>query len=277
MIALWRNATTLPVDAQALQPGMSARDLARARLLVGNAHVEAGELFAFSSDGSDDLRVVGDVRRVARLGQGMQGGRLVIDGHVGPFLGAEMRGGRILAQRDTGSWAGCEMRGGEIEIGGSTGDFLGGAYPGSRLGMRDGTIVVRGAAGADVGLSMRRGLIAVRRFVGENAGRGMVAGTIYVGEGAGPGVGTGMKRGTILIAKPSGVGILPTFVRAVVDRPPFVAIYLRHLASRGFSVSPTGRWMRYNGDLACGGQGEVYLSADAPPESLGIHDWSKAH
>ena len=149
-----------------------------------------------------------------------------------------------------------------MTIHGDAGDFLGGAYPGARLGMRDGVILVQGNAADSVGLGMRRGLIAVSGMVGNTPGHGLIAGTIVVGGGTGMGVGTGMKRGSVLLL--GGVGqqaLLPSFYPSGLDRPPFLGIYLRQLREWGFGtgeVPLSGRFLRYNGDLATGGQGEIW-------------------
>jgi formylmethanofuran dehydrogenase subunit C len=242
--------TRLAVDAERLRPdllrGSSAREVAAVELPVGNQRVEAGELFTIEgSEVSEALAFEGNLRGVARLGQGMTSGYLVIHGDAGPHLGAQLEGG---------------------VIDGDAGDWLGAAYPGSRLGMREGIILVRRSAGSDVGLSMRRGLIAVRGDVGETPGRGMVAGTLMLFGRTGIGPGTGMRRGTIVLFEPrdDDASVLPTFVASGHLRPVVLELYLRELEASGFPAPPSARstqLQRYNGDLADGGQGELYLAS----------------
>jgi formylmethanofuran dehydrogenase subunit C len=271
MTLRWKDVTRLAVDAERLRPdllrGSSAREVAAVELPVGNQRVEAGELFTIEgSEVSEALAFEGNLRGVARLGQGMTSGYLVIHGDAGPHLGAQLEGGVIDVHGSAGDWTGCEMRGGRIAIDGDAGDWLGAAYPGSRLGMREGIILVRRSAGSDVGLSMRRGLIAVRGDVGETPGRGMVAGTLMLFGRTGIGPGTGMRRGTIVLFEPrdDDASVLPTFVASGHLRPVVLELYLRELEASGFPAPPSARstqLQRYNGDLADGGQGELYLAS----------------
>lgn len=267
LVARWLGTTTLPVEAEALRPdrlaGLAASEAARLPVVVGNAAAELGELFRVEGDGSDATLVVeGDVGRVARIGQGMASGRLEVRGDAGRHLGAGMSGGEVEVSGSAGDWAGAAMRGGTLRIRGDAGDGLGAAYPGSRLGLREGLILVHGSAGRDAGLAMRRGLIAVAGGLGEGAGRGMVAGSLFAFGPVGRGAGSAMKRGTLALFGAVECDLLPTFSRAGRDRPPFLAIYLRHLLDRGFPVpdrARAGSVIRYNGDLAAGGQGEMVL------------------
>ena len=270
----WLGQTRVPVDLDGVLPTelsrLSAREIAARPVpgAVGNPACSLGDLFAIDGDAADEVvRFEGDLRGVARIGQGLGGGRIEIHGDVGPHLGARMSGGTIVVRGSADSWAGAEMRGGRLEIHGRAGRCLGGAYPGSRLGMREGVILVWGDAGDDVGLAQRRGLIAVSGRVGECPGRDLVAGTIVVGGSAGRGAGVGMKRGTIVLLQGESPGtILPSFVASGSDRPPFLNIYLRQLASWGFPLPEPalpGRFARYNGDLGAGGQGEIWVGPAA--------------
>jgi formylmethanofuran dehydrogenase subunit C len=266
----WLGTTRLPVEVDGVLPAslgnLSTSEIAQIQVPLGNRLCPLGELFEVGGDASDGvLRFEGDLRSVARIGQGLSSGRIDVDGDVGPHLGAGMSCGTIVVRGSTGPWAGAEMRGGRLEIHGKAGRFLGAAYPGSRLGMRDGVILVEGDAGDDVGMAMRRGLIAVSGCVGDNPGHDMVAGTVVIGGSAGQGAGVGMKRGSIVLLQGETPGaILPTFIASGTDRPPFLTIYLSKLRAWGFPVSEaasSARFARYNGDLAAGGQGEIWALA----------------
>ncbi len=261
----WRGPAGYPVEAEILRPdslaGIGPSEAAKLPVLVGNRMAELGELAALSGDPSEGhLIVEGDLRSVARVGQGMASGRLEVRGDVGPHFAAAMSGGVAEVSGSAGDWAGAEMRGGLLRIRGDAGDGLGAAYPGSRLGMREGVILVEGGAGHDAALAMRRGLIAVGGALGDCAGRGMVAGSLFAFGQVGIGAGSGMKRGTLALFGHDRPELLPTFALSGPDRPPFVAIYLASLQARGFPV-PTEAFAagfeRYNGDLAAGGQGEI--------------------
>ena len=265
----WLETTRLPVELDGLVPAdlasLSGDQVARRPVPVGNRSSELGELFAIRGDASDGvIRFEGDLRTVSRIGLGLSGGLIEIDGDVGPHLGAGMTGGSIHLRGSAGVWAGAGMRGGRLSIQGKAGNFLGGAYPGARLGMRDGVILVQGDAGDSVGLAMRRGLIAVSGNIGKTPGHGMVAGTLVVGGSTGVGAGFGMKRGSIILLGERGnADILPSFFPSGPDRPPFLAFYLRQLAAWGFPVREHDhlrQYLRYNGDLAAGGQGEIWVS-----------------
>lgn len=273
----WRGLTSLPVDGSPLSPsafrGLSADQVRRALLLVGNRKVELAELFDVRGDGESEdedggaprLTIEGDLRHVHGLARGMNGGVLAVEGDVGPELGAELAGGSIVVSGSAGDWAGAEMRGGLIHIKGNAGSFLGAAYPGSRLGMREGVVLVEGSVGDDAGILMRRGLIAVRGDAGGGLGRSMIAGTIIALGNAGPRLAAGMKRGTLVLpnlSEPPESILLPSFARAGAFSSPFLGLYERRLADWGFPILPAvsaAVLERYNGDLVVRGQGEVLV------------------
>ena len=70
-----------------------------------------------------------------------------------------------------------------------------------------------------------------------------------------------MKRGTLALFGPSP-RLLPTFAASGRDRPPFLTVYLRKLREWGVPVPDpafSGPVLRYNGDRAERGQGEILL------------------
>ncbi len=264
LLIRWTSTESTPVGGEALRPdtlAASALEAARLMLPVGNDSAPLGDLAEVSGEGYDGhLIVEGDLRRVSGLGRGMASGRLEIRGDVGPHLAAEMAGGEVELHGSAGDWAGAEMRGGLLRIRGDAGNWLGAAYPGSRLGVREGIILAHGSAGDAVGLGMRRGLIAVGEELGSGAGRGMIAGSVFGLGPVGPGAGLGMKRGTIALFGATERAVPPTFARAGRFEPPFLAIYLRRLAALGLPIPDRpAAVVRYNGDLAAGGLGEILL------------------
>ncbi len=266
----WKDATRLPIEGDRLRPevlvGTSPSSVRRTAIALGNTSAEVGELFDVEGDIADGhLILEGDLRPVRAIGAGSTAGRITVLGDVGPRAGLGMSGGALTIEGKAGPWAGAEMSGGLLRIDGDAGDGLGAALPGSPRGMTEGVILVGGKAGDDVGLAMRRGLIAVRGGLGVGAGRWMIAGSLFSFGPAGPMLGMGMRRGTItLFGQPDAFnpGLLPTFAASGRDRPAFMSIYLRQLASWGFEFPAAvlvGSFARYNGDRADRGQGEILI------------------
>ena len=263
-----RETPRSPVDAEAVSPdrlaGLGRTAIERLELWHGNRRTALGELFAVSGDGGPDLRVEGDLTRVAGLGAGMAGGRLTIAGHAGPHVGSGMRDGEIVVEGDAGDWAGAEMRGGRLIVRGSAGRRLGGAYAGSRAGMRGGEILVHGDAGAETGAGLRRGLVAVAGRVGEAAGLRALAGTIVALRALGAHPGAGMRRASIVAM--TAAALLPTYTLACSYHPPFLRLCLRRLKELGMPVTDdqiAGRYARWSGDRLELGRGEI-LILEAP-------------
>jgi formylmethanofuran dehydrogenase subunit C len=259
-----RAAPAAPVLAEALCPdrlaGLGRAEIERLELWHGNRRTAVGELFAVSGAGADDVRVDGDLARLAGLGAGMAGGRLTLAGAAGPHAGADMQGGELVVEGDAGDWAGAGMRGGRLVVRGSAGRRLGGAYAGSRAGMRGGEIIVHGDAGEEAGAGLRRGLIAVAGRVGEAAGLGALAGTIVALGALGARPGAGMRRASIVAT--TTAGLLPTYLPACTYRPPFVRLCLRRLRELGLPVTDEqieGPYTRWSGDGLELGRGEILI------------------
>jgi formylmethanofuran dehydrogenase subunit C len=259
-----REPPAVPVDAEAVSPdrlaGLSRAEIERLELWHGNRRTALGELFAVSGAGADDVRVEGELARVAGLGTGMAGGRLTLAGGAGPHTGAGMRGGELVVEGDAGDRAGAGMRGGRLVVRGSAGRGLGGAYAGARAGMRGGEIVVHGDAGEEAGAGLRRGLIAVGGRTGAAAGLRALAGTIVALGPLGAHPGAGMRRASIVAM--TGAALLPTYARACTYRPPFLRLCLRRLRALGLPVTDEqieGRYTRWSGDDLDLGRGEILI------------------
>lgn len=260
-----REAPAAPVDARALRPdrlaGLDAAAIERLELRQGNRPAAVGELFAVAGGrGSDDVRIEGDLARVAGLGAGMAGGRLTVGGDAGPHVGAGMRDGEIVVEGDAGEWAGGEMQGGRLVVRGSAGRRLGGAYAGSRAGMRGGEILVHGDAGDEAAAGLRRGVIAVAGRTGAAAGLSALAGTIVALGPLGAHPGAAMRRASIVaMTEPE---LLPTYARAVAYRPPFLRLLLRRVRELGLPVTDAqveGRYTRWSGDGLDLRRGEILI------------------
>jgi formylmethanofuran dehydrogenase subunit C len=261
VLALREPAT---VDADGIRPdtlaALSRAEIERLQLWHGNRPTPLGELFTVSGDGEQDVRVEGDLARVARLGAGMAGGRLTLAGSVGAHTGAGMRDGELVVEGDAGDWAGAEMRGGRLIVRGSAGRRAGGAYAGTRAGMRGGEILVHGDAGAEAGAGLRRGLIAVGGRLGPAAGLSALAGTLVALGGVAAHPGLGMRRASLIAM--TAVPLLPIYERACVYRPPYLRLYLRRLRSLGLPVAQSqidGRYARWAGDTLELRRGEILI------------------
>jgi formylmethanofuran dehydrogenase subunit C len=259
-----REPPAAPVLAEAVSPdrlaGRGRAEIERLELWHGNRRAALGELFAVSGEDGSDVRVEGDLTRVAGLGTGMTGGRLTLAGDAGPHVGAGMRDGEILVEGAAGDWAGAEMRGGRLVVRGSAGRRLGGAYAGSRAGMTGGEIVVHGDAGDEAGAGVRRGLVAVAGRVGDAAGLGALAGTIVALGALGAHPGAGMRRASIVAM--SAATLLPTYARACTYRPMFLRLCLRRLRELGLPVTDDqieGRYTRWSGDGVELMRGEILI------------------
>jgi formylmethanofuran dehydrogenase subunit C len=264
-----REAPAAPLNAEALSPdrlaGLSRAEIERIALRHGNRPATVGELFDVSGPGDEDVRVIGDLARVAGLGTGMSGGRLTIEGSAGPHVEAGMPDGELVVEGDAGDWAGAEMQGGRLLVRGSAGRALGGAYAGSRAGMEGGEILVHGDAGDEVGTGLRRGLIAVAGRVGAAAGLSALAGTIVAFGAVGAHPGAGMRRASIVaMTSPT---FLPTYAPACTYRPPFLRLCLRRLRTLGLPVTDAqieGPYTRWSGDAAELRRAEI-LILEPPP------------
>jgi formylmethanofuran dehydrogenase subunit C len=259
-----REAPAAPVRTEGLCPdrlaGLARAEIERLALWHGNRRAAVGDLFAVSGDGEDDMRIEGDLVRVAGLGAGMAGGRLTIDGRAGAHTGAGMTGGELVVSGDAGDWTGAEMAGGRLVVRGAAGRRLGGAYPGSRAGVTGGEILVHGDAGDEAGAGLRRGLIAVGGRAGDAAGLSALAGTIVALGALGAKAGAGMRRASIVaMTEPA---LLPTYAKAATYRPLFLRLMLLRLRELGLPVTDEhveGRYTRWSGDALELNRGEILI------------------
>jgi formylmethanofuran dehydrogenase subunit C len=264
-----KEPLTIPLEADAIRPDLFAdksREEIEALLLYhGNKERKLGELFEVRGERSDRIRIVGDLSRVRKIGYGMTKGKIAVEGDAGMHLGAAMRGGEIIVEGNASDWLGAEMKGGLIRVKSNAGNFVGAAYHGSKRGINRGTIIIEGNAGNEVGERMRRGLIAVLGEVGDFLGARMIAGSIIVFGKIGECPGAEMRRGTIVLfggGRSGASPLLPTFRYDCTYNPTFLRVYLRALRRYGIEAGEeyiTGRYRRYNGDIAELGKGEILV------------------
>lgn len=219
-----------------------------------------GDIFTISPGDASSIRFVGGSERFDRVGEGQDGGAILVEGDVGQRLGRAMSAGTIEVRGSAGPYAGSGMTGGTLTICGDAGDDLGGPLAGEMAGLRGGLVNVLGSAGARAGDRMRRGTILVGGDAGDHAGARMIAGTLVVGGRAGRSPGTLMKRGTIVLAG-GAASTGPTFL----DNGPADLIILR-LMARAFAAGPFKQGLfdgtpmrRLGGDTAVTGMGEIFV------------------
>ena len=270
-----RALPPLRLDLRGLLPvALAALDVAAVeRLTIGHGRerLAVGEVFRVERFDADEptLRLAGGLSRADRIGWGLDGGLIEVDGDAGDHAGALMGAGTLRIAGSAGLLAGCQMAGGRLAVAGNVGDHAASGLPGSLDGMRGGTFVVHGSAGARLADRMRRGTLVVLGDAGDFAASRMVAGTLVVAGRCGAHPAWGQRRGSVLLlggaAGPGGAGMVPppTFVPAGADAPVAWQLLARDLARFGGPLAdlPGRRLQRWLGDLAVDGRGELLLPA----------------
>ena len=259
---------TQRVDCSALTPdglrGKTGAALGRIEVPVGNTNIAVADIFQIKGSDTDRIVFAGDSSKLDRVGAGMTGGEIRVDGSAGDYLGLGMKGGTLRVAEDAGIFAACEMRGGVLHIGRNVGEFVGGGLPGERRGMFGGTVIVIGNVGARAGDQMRRGMILVAGDAGDYLGSRMSGGTIIVMGDVGENAGFAMKRGTLLLPKRPN-NLPPTFNDCGVHPFGFISLLMPVIHRQGMPFSDltfsANHAQRFMGDLANVGRGEILISA----------------
>jgi formylmethanofuran dehydrogenase subunit C len=238
---------------------LDEREIASLPVRVGRREVRLGELFDVRGGRSARVRVAGDLHQVDGLGAATSAGEMIVEGDVGDRLAAGMTGGWIDTRGSAGDAAGLAMAGGALRIVGNAGERVGAGAPGASRGMAGGEIVVNGNVGGGAAARLRRGLVVVTGTAGTDAGRAMNAGTfVAFGAVAAPS-GRGSKRGSIVAL--DAIEIPETYTYACTFQPTYIRLLLTYLRRRyGVAVDDdalNGRFLRYCGDAATVGKGEI--------------------
>lgn len=258
----------LPVDGRVISPdnlaGRSLEEIGRLPILVGNRERMLGDLFEISGSSAEEaaeqaIVIIGDTRSFRGIGMRMTGGLIRLEGDAGFSLGEEMTGGTITVHGGVEDWVGCSMRGGLIEVHGKAGNQVGASIRGRGRGMTGGTIRIHGDAGYEVGSWMEGGLIHIMGNVDQFAGVHMGGGEILI-EGSSEGrLGANMRDGKIVL-----LGRTPQIL------PSFTFEEVRGRATAGDRAFK-GRFYLFRGDLTEGGNGRLFISAEANPH-LGFYE-----
>jgi formylmethanofuran dehydrogenase subunit C len=248
-----------PLTPQGLA-GRSAREIEALEVGTTRERVTAGEVFRIRIGKADTIVIEGGAARFDRVGMGLSGGSITVEGEVGVEAGRLMSGGQLTVHGRAGPFAGSGMKGGALTIEGDAGERLAGPLSGETVGMSGGVLHVRGNVGERAGDRLRRGFILIEGRAGAYAGSRMIAGTLAIGGEAGDLPGYLMGRGTILLGR--GATLLsPTFG----DCGEHELVATRLLAN--FVAQTSGKLARLfrrplrrlAGDLAALGKGELLL------------------
>ena len=257
-----KQELTIPVEGRSLSPdiisGKTVEEVGKLECWTGNLKKQLEDVFLVSgSPGTiaeeTRIKILGDTRRLKRVGWKMSAGEIEIEQDAGFYLGERMSGGRILVKGSADGWAGLRMQGGEIEILGNAGHYLGGAYWGTSNGMQGGTITVKGNAGSETGCWMSGGSITVGGNIGDFAGIHMQKGSITVYGDSGLRPGASMKSGKIVI-----LGKVPSIL------PSFTIDGKRKSVKIGKEKVATPVYL-FKGDSTEQGEGRLFVSVEQNP------------
>ncbi|MEM7467581.1 MAG: formylmethanofuran dehydrogenase subunit C [Pseudomonadota bacterium] len=243
---------------------MSSDEIGKQKLKVARSMRPVADIFDIeTAPGDATLRIRGGTNRLQRVGAGMDGGRLIVDGNVGDYLGHELISGELLVSGDAGDFAASGQRDGLIHVKGNVRDYAGGAADAEMRGLKGGTLVVSGLCGDFLGYKMRRGIIIAHDVVGDYCANNMIAGTIILGQKCGNYLGIGMRRGTVLFLEKTKID-LPTFNLCGQFSLPILTVLRHHLHSvshqAAMQLAKIQKVQRYCGDLGFDGQGEILVA-----------------
>jgi formylmethanofuran dehydrogenase subunit C len=240
--------------------GLGRKDIEALAIGTTRAKLTVGDAFKLKGKDVEQLHFIGTDARCDKIGAGLAGGEIVVDGDAGAYLGAGMKRGKIEVMGSCGVLAGASMAGGRIAIGGDAGDQAGGVLTGETMGIKGGFLTIGGNAGSLLGERMRRGLVVVSGNAGDYAGGRMIAGTILLKRKVGRYAGYGLRRGSLIfMEKPKTV--LPTFGDCGVLEFDYLRLLEHWFRGTGMRINLGGKARRLMGDMAVLGKGEMLILA----------------
>ncbi len=257
-----KHVPAVGIEAPAITPQKIAdrtnQEISEIKLWTGRRKLKLGQVFEIQEGHQSnwDIEILGDTSRIKRIGQGMSGGSMLIDGGAGMHLGNGMKGGSIRVNRNVDSWCGCEMVDGSISIGGDAGHYIGGAYRGSKYGMRGGSIEIEGNAGNEIGCRMSGGEITVRGDCMDFSGVNQSGGLIHVGGSCQQRPSAGMTGGKLVIEGSVG-SLIPGASYEKLERNLQIP-----------SGPAQGTYGVFKSDMAESSQGKVYISENSNEDLL---------
>jgi len=240
--------------------GMSRKDIEALSIGTTRETLTVGDAFNVMGKDVENIHFVGTDARCDKIGAGLDGGAIFIDGDAGASLGARMKSGKIGVTGSAGVLAAASMVGGEITIRRGVGEQACGVAFGETMGMKGGFVTIGGDTGALLGERMRRGLVVVGGKAGDYAGARMIAGTLVLKRGAGRYAGYGNRRGSLVfLEKPKE--ILPTFSDCGVMEFDYLRLLEEWLHAQDIRIRLGARARRLMGDMAVLGKGEMLILA----------------
>lgn len=245
LILKLKEAPKTGLEAETVLPeifaGKSLSEVSNLPVFLGNRKRKASDFFDIAGEitkNTLDQRIVleGNLSRVKRIGENMNGGEILINGSIGIHLGEFMQSGKITIMGNANSWIGTSMAGGEILIEGNAQDYIGCAKRGENKGMKGGRIIINGNTGTEIGSYISGGEIMIKGMAESFVGSYARGGKITVGKISKNRIGYLMKTGEIF----------------VLDSDFIVPFYFNHLMDNAeYSV--------YQGDLGIDGKGLIYV------------------
>ncbi|KZX15538.1 formyltransferase/hydrolase complex Fhc subunit C [Methanobrevibacter cuticularis] len=223
---------------------------------IGNSKFPLSNYFDVEVEGTAEspaevvMIINGDLGRVKYIGAKMSNGQIVANSSVDLHCGAEMSGGSLLVNGDAESYAGREMTGGELTIKGNVKEFCGASYIGDWRGMTGGIITIEGNAGKQLGECLTGGEIRVKGNCDILAGIHMTKGLIQIDGDVTRWPGGQMQNGDIVINGKLSRSLEGFDYQEVITDPT--------ISGKSFS----GKYIKYLGDIARNGKGNLWLNAE---------------
>lgn len=171
-----RHKPTLPIEAECITPKNFLDPERVFHVWKGNRELDISDVFHVRKDGNaksaDQVEIIirGNSANIKRVGEYMDGGKILIEGDIGMHCGNFMSAGLIEIMGNADSWLGREMHGGKIICHGDAGDYAGSGYRGEKKGMLGGQIEIMGNTGDFAGETMAGGEITIHGNAGDMPG-----------------------------------------------------------------------------------------------------------
>ena len=240
LVAKPRKKPNIPIEAERILP-RTFLEGDEFTVFEGNKERRLTDLFSVSIEGEardvSEVEVIlrGDVSRVKRIGEYMDGGCILIEGSVGMHCGNFMSGGTIEIGGNADHWLARELQGGTVICHGDAAHYLASGYRGEKHGMRGGTVIVHGNAGDFAAEYLAGGSVTIHGSAGDMAGVEMKGGELVIGGDCYRPCGN-MTGGTCTVHG-TAHNLLPTFRKIrtaplTAGGPPY-AVFEGDIASRG--------------------------------------------